>query len=310
LPPEHGGGPSIFESASQGSGAPARQREEHAPAARYGDDRAPAGQLGQYEPAQAPMYGVTGPVQEPSRHDAPPAYEEAHQGPSTYDRDEAMSPDAYPAPGRPPEHDSGGGGGGWALVVLGIAALAVVAGLAVWFFVLRGDDTAEGTSSTDDSAAQTITGPGSFDEPYAFGTPVVVFYNGETEGEQLRWVIEVLEPVADQSGSLGGDDEATPTSDGDVPAVTRVRVTFQSGPAPGQLSDLRLNSAGSPGTTFDPATNPCSGLSDGLDLGAALQPSESVEGSLCWRIPSEELAGLKLAVQAGPAEGTVFMQLS
>jgi hypothetical protein len=263
------------------------------------------------------MFGVTAPVQEAPRHDPPPNYGEAHlQAPSTYGRDEAPSPDAYSAPGRPLEPDSGGGGGR-VLIVLGLATLAAVVGALVWFFVLRDGDAADGTSA-DDSTAQTTTGPGSFSEPYTFGTPVVVFYDGETEGEELRWVIEVLEPVADRSSdtpsadSPSGDDggtTTTPPAEAEVSATTRVRVTFQSGPAPGQLSDLRLNSAGSSGTTFDLSTNACPSLSDGLDVGAALQPSESVEGDLCWQVPGGELGDLKLAVQAGPAEGTVFMQL-
>jgi hypothetical protein len=226
-----------------------------------------------------------------------------------YDREGVPDPNAYSSPGRPAEPEPSGGGGGWLLLLIGGAFLVLVVAVAAGILLLRDDGSeSDGTSSSDASSSATTSGPGTFDDPYPFGTPVVVFYEDEAASEQLRWVIQLLEPVADQTDDLVGGG-ATPPADGEVLAQTRVRVTFQSGPAPGQLSDLRLNSVGPSRTTFDQAGNACPATAEGLNLAASLQPGEAVEGDLCWQVPAGELAELKLAVEAGPAEGTVHLAL-
>jgi hypothetical protein len=185
--------------------------------------------------------------------------------------------------------------------VIGVAALAGVIGAAVWFFILRDQG---GTEAAD--AAETTGEPrsGTIDNPYPFGTPVMVFY-GEADA-QVEWVVQVLQPATEQA--IGDGAEAPP--EGEVFAITRISILFQRGPAPGPLSDLRLNAVGAPGTVFDQTANACPSVADPIDLTASLQPGQQVEGNVCWRIPASELADLKLAIEVGEVDGTVHISLA
>ena len=53
----------------------------------------------------------------------------------------------------------------------------------------------------------------------------------------------------------------------------------------------------------------CQGVSDQLDQSVGLDPGQAIEGELCWQVPEEDLAELKLAIEAGPVDGTVFVDL-
>lgn len=193
----------------------------------------------------------------------------------------------------------------WPLVAIGLAVLVAAASIG-GYLLLRDDSQSSATEGGDPAADGP---PGSFSSPYPFGKVVVVYYNDEATKEQRRWVIQVLAPVADATQQLVGAGTAAAPGQGEVLALTRVRVTYQSGPEPGSLSDLRFKAVGgAPGTVFDesvacPAAAP-------LDPAAQVKVLDSAEGDLCWRIPQGELATLKLAVEAEAADGTVHMELN
>ncbi len=193
----------------------------------------------------------------------------------------------------------------WPLVAIGLAVLVAAASIG-GYFALR-DDTQN--SATADGDPATDGTPGSFASPYPFGKVVVVYYNDEATKEQRRWVIQVLAPVVDATQQLVGAGTAAAPGQGEVLAQTRVRITYQSGPEPGSLSDLRFKAVGAaPGTVFDAAVA-CPAAAP-LDEAAQVTVLDSAEGDLCWRIPQGELATLKLAVEAEAADGTVHMELN
>ncbi|MEZ5407828.1 MAG: hypothetical protein R2761_07375 [Acidimicrobiales bacterium] len=193
----------------------------------------------------------------------------------------------------------------WPLVAIGLAVVVAAASIG-GYFLLR-DDTQSASADGADPAGEGP--PGSFASPYPFGKVVVVYYNDEETQEQRRWVIQVLAPVVDATQQLVDAGTASAPGQGEVLALARVRITYQSGPEPGSLSDLRFKAVGAaPGTVFDggascPAASP-------LDEAAQVEVLDSAEGDLCWRIPQGELATLKLAVEAEAADGTVHMELS
>lgn len=193
----------------------------------------------------------------------------------------------------------------WPLVAIGLALVVAAASIG-GYFLLR-DDTQ--SSATDGGDPATDGPPGSFATPYPFGKVVVVYYNDKATKEQRRWVIQVLAPVADASQQLVADGTAQAPGQGEVLALTRVRVTYQSGPEPGSLADLRFKAVGTaPGTVFDESVA-CPPAAP-LDGAAQVKVLDSAEGDLCWRIPQSELATLKLAVEAEAADGTVHMELN
>lgn len=193
----------------------------------------------------------------------------------------------------------------WPLFIVGIVAALLVL-LAVAFFVFR--DTGDDTATEDPAESIPAVGLGSIGQPYDFGTGVVVFY--DAGGQQRRWVVQVLSPVADGTEEFAALADGVAPLDGDVLAFSRVRVTYQSGPTPGQLVDLRLNAVGTSSTRYSHEDDRCVAASDQLILDAELEPSESVEGNLCWEISAADLSDLKLAIEAGPADGTVHLSLN
>jgi len=194
----------------------------------------------------------------------------------------------------------------WPLVAIGLAVLVAAASIG-GYFLLRDDSQSAATNGGDPAGEGGP--PGSFASPYPFGKVVVVYYNDEATGEQRRWVIQVLAPVADATEQLVGAGTASAPGQGEVLALARVRITYQSGPEPGSLSDLRFKAVGgAPGTVFDAAAACPAGIP--LDEAAQVEVLASAEGELCWRVPQAELATLKLAVEAEAADGTVHMELN
>ncbi len=193
----------------------------------------------------------------------------------------------------------------WPLVAIGLAVLVAAASIG-GYFALR-DDTQ--SSATGEGDPATDGPPGSFASPYPFGKVVVVYYNDEATKEQRRWVIQVLTPVVDATQQLVGAGTASAPGQGEVLAQTRVRITYQSGPEPGSLSDLRFKAVGAaPGTLFDAAVA-CPAAAP-LDAAAQVMVLDSAVGDLCWRIPPGALATPTLAGAAAAADGTVHMELN
>jgi hypothetical protein len=190
--------------------------------------------------------------------------------------------------------------------VIAIAALVVAVGFVIIAFLLFGGDDDSG--AFDAEAALAVSGEGSLSEPYPAGTGAIVYYPDDATGDERRWVVQIVEPVRDRTDELVADRGAVPPAAGDVLAATNIRVTYREGPVPGSMSDLSFKSIGSSLELFDTA-NACRGMSDPLDQTVSLEPGQAVEGDLCWRIPEADLDDLKLAIEAGPVEGIVFVDL-
>lgn len=194
------------------------------------------------------------------------------------------------------------------LIMAALCGVGLLA--AVLFFVFRGgDDDPVVAEEGTEAATQVAAGPGSLEQPYELRTGVVVFYEGEGDEIERRWVVQVLSPVADGTAELVAAG-APPPPEGEILAFTRVRITYQAGPAPGDRSDLILGAVGDSGASYTERTHGCGTVGEALAEAASLQQTESVEGNVCWRIGAFDLGTLKLTVQAGPAVGTVHFALS
>jgi hypothetical protein len=243
---------------------------------------------------------------EPGRQPGVPLPHQLHGGDEhvpAYDEAPPLGPDV--------DEESSGSRGVWPMVVAAVCVGVVVLGI-IGYIVFGGGGDDDGGTVADGGDGQTAassTGLGSVDQPYDFGTGVVVFYEIAAGGDQHRWVIQVLSPVTDATGRLVADGAAEPPA-GEILALARVRVTYQSGPVPGAVGDLFFDAVSPSGAVFSQADHSCPAAADGLDVSASLEPAQSVEGSLCWQIPTSDLVGLKLGVRAGPAEGTVHLELS
>ena len=200
----------------------------------------------------------------------------------------------------------------WPLAVVAISVAVIVVTVVTFFaLALRGrDDVASDAGDTGSTEAAGGPVEGAFDVPYEFGAGVGIHYDDVDSGKQQRWIIQVLSPVVDGTSQLTADGAADAPSGEEVFALTRVRVTYEVGPGAGDMSDLFLNSMGPSLTRFTQAEQGCPTVPEPLDLTASLQPAESIEGNICWRVPAAELAQLRLAVEARLVDGTVFLALN
>lgn len=198
-----------------------------------------------------------------------------------------------------------GAGPVWPLALAGVSVAVLVALLLIYLlFRGGGDDLDAGGAEPSDTTA---TGQGSLNQPYSLGTDVAVYY--DAEGAQHRWVVKVLSPVVDGTEQLAESRDGT-IGEGQVLAVSRVRLTYQSGPDPGRVTDLVFNAVGQSSTVYDDAANGCANVDEVLPLDAELAPTEFLEGNLCWQVAAEDLPSLKLAVEAEPAEGRIHLVMS
>ncbi|MEM9134750.1 MAG: hypothetical protein AAF962_17250 [Actinomycetota bacterium] len=219
------------------------------------------------------------------------------------DRDEAADDrdDDYRQPSAYQETDDSRTN--WPLAVAGACLAALIALLLIYLLTRGGGDDIE---TAPPPAA--VTGPGSISEPYALGTDVAVYYDDD-QGVQSRWVVKVLSPVVDGTGTLAeaGDGQLP---EGEALAVTRVRLTYESGPNPGSVSDLLFNAVGDSATVYDPTIDACGTVAEAVALDTQLEPGQFFEGNLCWQVASVDLASLKLAMEAVPAEGRIHLVLN
>lgn len=231
-----------------------------------------------------------------TEHDVPPVRSEAPGVSPTERQRRAASGDAAPEDGRPRARR-------WPLVVVLLALVAI--GVTTLVVFITGGEEDEGL---DFASVLEQTGQGSFNEPYAFGTGSVVFYNDTATGEERRWVVQVVEPIVDDTRSLVDERGATPPPDDLVLAVARVRVAYQAGPTPGVPADLELSAIGPDQVLLAP--DQCSTeVTEPLDTQVELAPGQALEGELCWQLPPSELDSMRLAVQAAPVDGAVFLAL-
>lgn len=240
------------------------------------------------------------------------------------------SPGTVAAPGAPgtiePEDTGSDSKKTMLLVALGLAVAAILVAIPVILFLKSSDDTESTTSTTtavEDSSGTTATtaavadtapprgtGPGSLDEPWSVGDPIIVSY-AEPDAEASRWTVQVTAAVVDASTILQNADASNsgPAS-GNVYAMVPVKLTYKSGPTSISALELNLNGFGTSGTVYTQTSNSCGSVPEQLDLTASLQPGDSIEGHVCWEVPASELASLKLLVQVLDAQGVVYIDVN
>ncbi len=184
---------------------------------------------------------------------------------------------------------------GWLFAIVGVLALLIVG--AALFFAFGRDSAPDLDTAADEAVT---TGPGSVSEPHPRITGVVVFY--PDAGVEQRWIVEVLEPVRDVSDEFDSDDAQMLTA-------TRIRVTNDSGVDGASLEDLRFNLVDGSDSLVVRTDNSCPPGVDDFGYNASVAVGDSVEGTVCWAIPSGDLAGLKLGIESSKVQGRVHIQL-
>lgn len=243
---------------------------------------------------------------------------------------------AYAASPAPATAGGGGGNGKILAIIGGLVGLLVLAG--VGFFALSGGDdddpgqasnntevpvatvggsdsgnegsdtTAAGSDTTTAAASDAI---GSFDNPYDIGDGVVLFYDDFSTGEERRWLVEVLSPVADITQAVADENQFNdPPAAGEVFAAARVRITYESGPAPANVFDLSFGAIGPSGRVLKTFEATCGVTPDSLDSFAELFPGGSVEGNVCWATPSGDVPELRMILEASGVDGQVYVNLN
>ena len=190
----------------------------------------------------------------------------------------------------------------WPLALIGVC-IAILLILLLAYLLLRGGG--------DEETGAVASGPGdSYAEAWDLGRPVRLFY--EQSGRRANWYVEVIEPVQNGTGLLAQPVEAI--NDDEILAVTRVRVTYAEDPDPareilptGQLAEVSLSAVSAGEVRYE--SGGCGELSDPLVLDGGLNPAESVEGNLCWRIAADDLNGLQMLAEVRGVGGSIYMQL-
>ena len=88
-----------------------------------------------------------------------------------------------------------------------------------------------------------------------------------------------------------------------------IRVTYASGPVPASLFELTFKAVGPSGvvlTTFDPS---CGVIPNELDTFAELFEGGTVEGDVCWPVPSGDIGNLTMIVEVFLDDATVYVDL-
>jgi hypothetical protein len=246
--------------------------------------------------ADVPLAGPSGPPTDFDQGPPPPGGFTGPDGPAwsqpTFDPD-APAADFGAGLDRPSISSTGGAGFSRTVLVAGLGVLFLVAlGFALFLVFGGGDDEA-----SDD------TSEGALGNPHARTTGVEISY--EAGDSDRLWVVEVLEPVRDASA----DGTTSAPGAGDAFAATRVRVRNQAVDLSAPLGELKFNAVTADGDVIDREANACTVSADPFDFAAALPPSGTIEGTVCWEVPVESLGGLLLGIESTEVTGRVHIRL-
>ncbi len=253
---------------------------------------------------------------------------------------------AAPAPaqavGAPPPATDGGGGNKMLLILGGLGALILLAGGGI-FALTRGggdDDTTTTSAQTVPNEDETPTTPvqtdnssddstdtdsnnsdsndgggsssgdaGTFENPHAFGDSVTIFYE-DFDGVEKTWVVQILEPAYDGTSDVMDENQFNdPPPDGEAFAIARVKITYESGPAPGSVSELNLKAVGPSAVVLTWFGNYCGVVPDSLETSAELFPGGSTEGNLCFSTDEGDIGDLTMLIDTFAADGEVYLSM-
>ena len=183
--------------------------------------------------------------------------------------------------------------------------------------VTEGSDTTTGesgdasdTPDTPDTTVAVADGKGSIDDPYAIGETLVIAYDDFESGERRTWNVVVLEPIRDITDAVAEENQFNdPPEEGSRFMGVPIQVTYASGPVPASLFELTFKAVGPSGVvlaTFDPS---CGVIPDELDTFAELFEGGTVEGNVCWSVPSGDIGDLTMIVEVFLDDTTVYADL-
>ncbi len=205
----------------------------------------------------------------------------------------AAPPGSAPPGAAPPGSDipATGGSSNKGLLIAGAAllALVVVAGVA---FVLTRSSDGDDAVAFDPTAAK-----GSAANPHDAGDLVRISYDDPDSGERIEWTIEALEAPADSSSDGGDDADAT------VP----LRVALTESSDLENLSLLSFKAVSSDGKRT--SIGECGPLTSPLPSDRAVSVDETVEGQVCWQVPTADLATITMMIEVDGIDGAVHMKL-
>lgn len=256
------------------------------------------------------------------------------------------APGVEPAPqtmaGPPPASDGGGGGNKMLLILGGLGALILIAGGGI-FALTRGggdegdstavtveqpdtdnsgdpntdtstsevepDDTTEATTETETTSGGGGGDAGTFENPHAFGDSVTIFYE-DFDGVEKTWVVQILEPAYDGTSDVMDENQFNdPPPDGEAFAIARVKITYESGPAPGSVSELNLKAVGPSAVVLTWFGNYCGVVPDSLETSAELFPGGSTEGNLCFSTAEGDIGAMTMLIDTFAADGEVYLSM-
>ena len=227
-------------------------------------------------------------------------------------------------PGSTPSSRSNGRGPFLAAIGIGVVLVAVVAGV---FAFLGSTDTVDDAvattipATTDEDFVTTTsapgatttsirTGRGSASEPYEIGESFEIRYQLFDEDEKV-WAMSVVGPAVDQTDAVLAENQFNePPPEGQRFMVAPMRITYVSGPELSDLFDFSFKAIGSERvvrTTFDPS---CGVLPNGLDVLGELGPGGTLEGTVCWVVPEDEIGTHVMAIEVFFSDLDTWVELT
>jgi hypothetical protein len=176
--------------------------------------------------------------------------------------------------------------------LLAVLALAVVA-VSVLVAVLDGDDTPRPSSTTVARAPQPSTSEA---DPAAIGT-LVSLGNG--------WTVSVVGPLTVATDEVLANAPDTPVAEGAALVLVDLEMSYTDGRAEREspFEGVDLSLVGDDGSAVTPSDDPCPAPAPALDQLSPLERGGVAAGRVCFTVPAEQTAGLRLVAEPSMAYG-------
>lgn len=176
---------------------------------------------------------------------------------------------------------------------LAVLALAVVA-VSVLMAVRDGDDTPRPSTTTVVRAPQP---PTSEADPADIGT-LVSLGNG--------WTVSVVGPLTVATDEVLASAPDTPVTEGAALVLVDLEMSYTDGRAEREspFEGVDLSLVGDDGSAVTPSDDPCPAPAPALDQLSPLERGGVAAGRVCFTVPAEQTAGLRLVAEPSMAYGS------
>ncbi len=181
--------------------------------------------------------------------------------------------------------------GRWWLVLV-VVALALVAG---WVLVASlSDDPPRPSTTTVVRAPQPST---SESDPAPIGT-LVSLGNG--------WTVSVVGPLTVATDEVLATAPDTPVAEGAALVLVDLEMSYTDGRADREspFEGVDLSLVGDDGVTVTPSDDPCPAPAPALDQLSPLERGDVAAGRVCFTVPADQTAGLRLVAEPSMAYGS------